>query len=241
MAYYIMPAGSSTDPIAIAAGNETAAAKEDERCIISMLWNWNTLNACFLSKKFQIKSAGGMAAMCICVLLIAFILEGLRRAVKEYDRHLVKRHLKKKYGQASLKKGTRGMDISLAAAPTNNPPGYNTNNQQPPAPPVNNEQMDGPSSSSRRRGMAGSSAKMKPVRYRPSFWEQLVRTLLMTVTFILAYILMLLGMYYNGYILICIFLGVFFGIFAFTWGHLGGAGHEHDMPSSMGEITMCCG
>ncbi|KAK4164964.1 Ctr copper transporter [Cladorrhinum sp. PSN259] len=151
-----------------------------------MLWNWNTINSCFLSQKFRIKSAGGMAAACISVLLLAFILEGFRRAVKEYDRHLVHRHLQKKYRlKQQGKNGLGGLDINLADARAFN-----------------------------------------------SGFEQLVRTLLMTVTFILAYLLMLLGMYYNGYILICIFLGVFFGIFAFTWGHLAG---------SMGETTVCCG
>ncbi|KAK4230414.1 Ctr copper transporter [Podospora fimiseda] len=177
-----------------------------------MLLNWNTINSCFLSQRIQIRSTPGMAAMCITVLLIAFMLEGLRRAVKEYDRHLVKKHLEKRI--ASKRIAGPGMDISLTAIP-----------------PANGQQQQRP-------------PPVVPVKYRPSFWEQFTRALLMTMTFILAYLLMLLGMYYNGFVLISIFLGVFFGIFVFTWGHLGGlghAGHDNDMPSSMGEITMCCG
>ena len=58
-----------------------------------------------------------MAAACVAVLLIAFMLEGLRRAVKEYDRHLVRRHLRKKYRIKTGKRSVaRGMDISLGNA-----------------------------------------------------------------------------------------------------------------------------
>ncbi|KAK4466984.1 Ctr copper transporter family-domain-containing protein [Cladorrhinum samala] len=244
---------------------ETFAAapnqREPGRCIIS---NWHTTDACFLSKKLQIKNAAGMAAACVAVLLIAFMLEGLRRAVKEYDRHLVRRHLRKKYRIKTGKRSVaRGMDISLGNAAgfavVDRPlslPKYrvlstgdegtrqSTTQTQPQiAVPVTSApaQMDGASSSRQRIVGVGSSAKMEPVRYRPSLGEQLARTLLMTLTFVLAYLLMLLGMYYNGFILISIFVGVFLGIFAFTWGHLGGGGHKHDMPSSMGEITLCCG
>lgn len=171
-----------------------------------------------------------MAAACVVVLLIAFMLEGLRRAVKEYDRHLVRRHLRNKYGIKTGKRAAaRGMDISLVNAAGNTVvdrplvvdntsssaaalrsasqslPKYGVLNtgdatQQPMTQtqtqdvlPVTSApaQMDGASSSRQGRAGVGSSAKMKPLRYRPSFREQLVRTLLMTITFILAYLLML--------------------------------------------------
>ncbi|KAI1209607.1 Ctr copper transporter family-domain-containing protein [Annulohypoxylon truncatum] len=61
-------------------------------CKISMLWNWNTVDACFLSSSWHIKSKGMFAGSCIGVILLAITLEGLRRSVKEYDRFLVRKN-----------------------------------------------------------------------------------------------------------------------------------------------------
>ncbi|KAK0653850.1 Ctr copper transporter [Cercophora samala] len=38
-----------------------------------------------------------MAATCIGVLLLAFLLEGLRRLTREYDRHLLRRHTRRNH------------------------------------------------------------------------------------------------------------------------------------------------
>ncbi|CAK7201622.1 Copper Transporter integral membrane protein that functions in high affinity copper transport [Sporothrix eucalyptigena] len=61
-------------------------------CKISMLWNWNTVDACFISKSWHITSRGMFAGSCIGVVLLVMTLEALRRAVKEYDRFLVEQH-----------------------------------------------------------------------------------------------------------------------------------------------------
>ncbi|KAJ5749888.1 hypothetical protein N7533_006916 [Penicillium manginii] len=58
------------------------------------------------------------------------------------------------------------------------------------------------------------------VRHRPSPVEQVVRALLHTFQFGVAYIIMLLAMYYNGYIIICIFLGAFLGSLIFSWEYV---------------------
>jgi copper transporter 1 len=62
-------------------------------CKISMLWNWNTIDACFISSQWRITSAGVFAGSCIGVILLVMCLELLRRAVKEYDRFIVRRHI----------------------------------------------------------------------------------------------------------------------------------------------------
>ncbi|KAL1837213.1 hypothetical protein VTJ49DRAFT_4114 [Mycothermus thermophilus] len=62
-------------------------------CVISMLWNWNTVDACFISSTWKIRSAGMFAGSCIGVILLVMSLEMLRRAVKEYDRYLINKHL----------------------------------------------------------------------------------------------------------------------------------------------------
>ncbi|KAL7807741.1 Ctr domain-containing protein [Trichoderma aethiopicum] len=64
-------------------------------CKISMLWNWNVMNTCFISKHWQITSKGMFAGSCIGVILLVIALEFLRRLSKEYDRFLIKQHVSK--------------------------------------------------------------------------------------------------------------------------------------------------
>ncbi|CAK7274395.1 Copper Transporter integral membrane protein that functions in high affinity copper transport [Sporothrix epigloea] len=64
-------------------------------CKISMLWNWNTIDSCFISETWHITSTGMFAGSCIGVILLVMTLEALRRSVKEYDRYLVRQYRKK--------------------------------------------------------------------------------------------------------------------------------------------------
>ncbi|KAK8054472.1 hypothetical protein PG994_009539 [Apiospora phragmitis] len=57
----------------------------DTGCKVSMLWNWNTIDACFLSSSWHIHSEGAFAATCIGVIVMVVVLEALRRVGKEYD------------------------------------------------------------------------------------------------------------------------------------------------------------
>ena len=57
-----------------------------------MLWNWNTIDACFLASSWHITSSGMFAGSCIGVILLTMSLEFLRRAGKEYDRYLIRKH-----------------------------------------------------------------------------------------------------------------------------------------------------
>ncbi|KAL2155672.1 hypothetical protein VTH82DRAFT_414 [Thermothelomyces myriococcoides] len=61
-------------------------------CKISMLWNWNTIDACFIARSWRITSKAKFAGSCIGVVLLVIVLEMLRRTVKEYDRYLIKKH-----------------------------------------------------------------------------------------------------------------------------------------------------
>lgn len=57
-----------------------------------MLWNWNTVDSCFISSSWHVTSRGMFAGSCIGVLLLVMLLELLRRMVKEYDALLVRKH-----------------------------------------------------------------------------------------------------------------------------------------------------
>lgn len=57
-----------------------------------MLWNWNTVDSCFVSSTWHVTSPGMFAGSCIGVIFLVILLEFLRRAVQEYDRFLARQH-----------------------------------------------------------------------------------------------------------------------------------------------------
>ncbi|KAI0383655.1 Ctr-domain-containing protein [Hypomontagnella monticulosa] len=69
-------------------------SSDSNACKISMLWNWNTIDACFLSESWRIRSNGGFAALCIGVVLLVIFLQALRRTATIYDRYLLRSHHK---------------------------------------------------------------------------------------------------------------------------------------------------
>ncbi|TWU76198.1 Copper Transporter integral membrane protein that functions in high affinity copper transport [Metarhizium rileyi] len=156
-------------------------------CKISMLFNLNTIDSCFLSSSWQITSNGMFAGSCIGVFLLGMVLEFLRRSIKEYDRFLVRQHLSKFQSATS------------PAAATNS---------------SINSSKDGPVVAA---AAASSCAAAAVPPFRPNLWQQGIRAFLHLLAFVVAYILMLLAMYYNGYMILCIFLGSFFGAFIFQW------------------------
>lgn len=64
-------------------------------CKISMLFNLNTIDSCFLSSQWRITSTAMFAGSCLGVFLLGLVLEFLRRSIKEYDRFLIRQHTSK--------------------------------------------------------------------------------------------------------------------------------------------------
>ncbi|KAI1814528.1 ctr copper transporter [Poronia punctata] len=60
-------------------------------CQTFMLWNWNTINSCFLAGSWHIKNEAMMAGTCIGVFLLVVSLEFVRRAGREYDAFIIRR------------------------------------------------------------------------------------------------------------------------------------------------------
>ncbi|KAI2626124.1 Ctr copper transporter family-domain-containing protein [Hypomontagnella submonticulosa] len=163
-------------------------------CKISMLWNWNTVDACFISSSWHIRSAGMFAGSCIGVILLAMLLEFLRRSVKEYDHFLVRKNANAGSHVAVTNQSNDGNDSGR-----NSPKG-------------------GPNTTA----ASASCNPVASDGYRPKLYEQAIRALLHTAQFAVAYFLMLLAMYYNGYFIICIFIGAYIGSFVFQWEKIGG-------------------
>ncbi|KAI0595465.1 Ctr-domain-containing protein [Biscogniauxia sp. FL1348] len=85
-------AASAATSTSMPMGMDMGGSDAGPSCKISMLWNWNTIDACFLSSSWHVTSPGMFAGSCIGVILLTMSLELLRRAVREYDRYLVRKH-----------------------------------------------------------------------------------------------------------------------------------------------------
>ncbi|RPB10439.1 Ctr copper transporter, partial [Morchella conica CCBAS932] len=57
---------------------------------LQMLWNWYTIDSCFISRSWHVRSTAMFAGSCIGVFLLVLLLEFLRRAQREYDRYIVR-------------------------------------------------------------------------------------------------------------------------------------------------------
>ncbi|KAK1245658.1 hypothetical protein MKX07_004727 [Trichoderma sp. CBMAI-0711] len=176
-------------------------------CKISMLWNWNVMNTCFISKHWQITSKGMFAGSCIGVILLVIALEFLRRLSKEYDRFLIKQHLARFRDASSA-------PVAVAAKPAKSAA----------------EAAGGESVTS----LEAAPRAVPP--FRPSVLQQALRALLHVAQFSVAYIVMLLAMYYNGYFIICIFIGAYIGSFVFHWEPLTAGSDEKTSAASCATV-----
>ena len=59
-----------------------------------MLWNWDTIDTCFLARSWRITSKGMFAGSCIGVVALVMVLEALRRASREYDAYIIRQTIK---------------------------------------------------------------------------------------------------------------------------------------------------
>ncbi|QDS76057.1 hypothetical protein FKW77_005641 [Venturia effusa] len=157
-------------------------------CKISMLWNWYTVDACFVSHTWRISTTAMFAGSCIGVILLVLLLEFLRRAAKEYDAHILRAYQHK---------------ISAASSSTSSP-GSSADEE-------GGRKKEVIITKSFMKGRRSTNV------FRPSIFQQMVRAAFHTLVFAAGYFLMLLAMYYNGYIIISIFIGAYMGFFIFGW------------------------
>ncbi|KAJ5989259.1 hypothetical protein N7481_004469 [Penicillium waksmanii] len=250
-------------------------------CKIDMLWNWYTIDACFLSHSWQIKTRGMFAGSCIGAICLVLCLEALRRLGREYDAFILRRARQRRmYLHESTLEGN-SEDLTTKKLPENGALGAgplpktgengchqaaaearpavdqqdrilssvessneDTSGEPQVAATAVANRADQPLDSSHKgpwffvspkpaavdqqqweNGVVPMSSLVpafssQDIRHRPSPVEQVVRALLHTFQFGVAYIVMLLAMYYNGYIIICIFLGAFLGSLIFSWEYV---------------------
>ncbi|KAH9906981.1 Ctr-domain-containing protein [Xylariomycetidae sp. FL2044] len=221
-----MDMGSSSTTATAAAASSTGMSMDmggmggmgggSHACKISMLWNWYTIDSCFLASSWHITSRGMFAGSCIGVILLTMSLEFLRRSVKEFDRYLVRKH---------AAAAAASQTVSSASSSTHDGDG---------GPGSSNKNAAATSSSAVRGGPSVGGKKMG---YRPNVFEQAIRAFLHMTQFAVAYFIMLLAMYFNGYIIICIFIGAYLGSFIFHWEPLD---QGRSATSAADEPSVCC-
>ncbi|CAN9157207.1 unnamed protein product [Alternaria alternata] len=180
-------------------------------CKISMLWNWNVIDTCFIAESWHVRSKAMFAGSCIGVVLLVILLEFLRRAAKEYDRYIVSQY-SKKFAPSTI--GSSASSSSSNDGTTKTPAATTTSAARAPTPTTTS-------------------------KFRPSVMQQAIRAALHMCAFAVAYFVMLLAMYYNGYFIICIFIGAYLGYFIFGWEsfNLSSGGDDRMQENA----TVCCG
>ncbi|RDW74008.1 hypothetical protein BP5796_07450 [Coleophoma crateriformis] len=98
-----MSMGMSSTATSAAAAATTSSMSMDmsSTCQVSMLWNWYTIDACFISSTWRITTRGMFAGSCIGVILLVMSLEFLRRLTKEYDRYIIRQYQRTVYASPS--------------------------------------------------------------------------------------------------------------------------------------------
>lgn len=206
-----------------------------------MVWNWNTLNTCFLSSTWQIHSHSAFAGLCIGVVLLVILLFLLRRLTTLYDRYLIAQHQQhqqhqhqyqhqKAGGRPSSSESESPHHTLLAAKESHHP------DTTAAGPAIGN--VTTPGAGSGLLMNANANANAPP--FRPNIYQQATRALLHTLHFAVAYWIMLLAMYYNGYIILCIILGAYVGFFLCQWEGLG-TGMGFGAADGVRDSTGCHG
>lgn len=176
-----------------ASSKMSMSASPPHSCKISMLWNWYTIDSCFIARSWHVKTKGAFAGSCIGVFLMVVAAQWLHRFCRELDNSIKKRHMAR-LQQSSASGDSSSEDIGKSTTPAHllapNPYVHAISHQW-----LFRSQGD----------------------IVPTFVEHLVRSVLYTIEWGLSYLIMLLFMYYNGYIIISCILGALVGKFVFSY------------------------
>ncbi|KAJ5789674.1 uncharacterized protein N7518_006685 [Penicillium psychrosexuale] len=206
-----------------------------------MLWNWYTIDSCFLAKTWHIRTRGMFAGSCIGVICLVLSLEFLRRLGREYDSFIVRRARLRRLYMSDSSTAQSISNVPLRSEEDTTKPSGNCcgGNAEIDARSSADDDIITPVSGAPQNGASKNKASISATTpancirdvggqrierqdallapYRPSLVEHSLRSLLHMTQFAVAYIIMLLAMYFNGYIIICIFIGAFLGAFIFSW------------------------
>ncbi|SCU90162.1 LAME_0E07316g1_1 [Lachancea meyersii CBS 8951] len=206
-------------------------------CKISMLWNWYTIDTCFISRSWRNDTRGKFAGSCIGCFLLVFVAQWLNRVSRQFDLELAKRRkfkvLCKHSGDMAVEDGSSST-LSDSAALTL-------------------QQLTSESDFMTTMKALGATLShtwyvshrisdefgaLEPlvrcstsVNVYPTVLDHILRAGIFTLQWGLSYIIMLLFMYYNGYIIISCLLGALFGRLFFNFEPLTACGGATTLSS----------
>ena len=165
-----------------------------------MLWNWYTIDSCFLARSWHVTSAGEFAVSCIGVVLLVISLEMVRRVQREYDGYLRLLIANRKPACTNCDNG-----VGAAAAKTTTTASSGSSSDG-----VNDHKLGHGTAVSTTPVLATGSGHVSKMAYfrsrkflgpaatRVNLYQHAIRSFFYMVQFAVAYIVMLLAMYFNG-------------------------------------------
>lgn len=190
-------------------------------CKISMLWNWYTIDSCFLARSWHVTSRGMFAGTCIGVFFWVIAYCWFHRFIVEYDNAIVE-YKEKKYhfdacasccgpngcGDANDTTSTDGKESSSDAI---------ENNLAQPAAKSPGSDFWTPLKNTFSHKWYFAWIKKRENEIYPNPVEHVGRSGLYLMEWTVSYLIMLMWMYYNGYLIITMILGYFFGQLFFNY------------------------
>lgn len=231
-------------------------------CQMPMIWNWITIDSCFLAEGWHVTNRGQFAGTCIGVCLWGMCLVLLTLLRRKFDEYIMSNYVRRSKRAAQIRfsddqtapgqcvplgEDCVGFDNSAVPDNTCNPSKgsqdelaakekeYHEIHDAPASPFIN-------SKASSEAGVLGNAAQTSLLddqrnRVRPSMVQQIVRALLYGAQYSFTTLLALVLMSFNGYVVISAFLGVTIGYLFLEWPTF----YQHP-PSNESEpaTPLCC-
>lgn len=220
-------------PIELQEKMSMGSSSSSNACKISMLWNWYTINSCFLARSWHVTSRGMFAGTCIGVFFWVMAYCWFHRFIVEYDNAILEYKIKKYHMECRSCCGdneegngccgnTPNNEISDAKDSSSSSSDDDTKKTEHKE--LSNIQTKSPGSDfwtplkntfSHKWYLAWIKKEKNTIYPNPI--EHVARSGLYLMEWTVSYLIMLLWMYYNGYLIITMILGYFFGQLFFNY------------------------
>lgn len=242
-------------------GQGNSSMAKTHACKISMLWNWNTLDTCFIAKSWHNDTRGKFAGSCIGCFALVLVAQWLNRISRQFDLEVIEREKFKIYAQRS------NSGYFVGEEPTEEELSSSSANEL--------SQIGRESSwqttliafgktlshtwyihvlkskllhKDRQVASLGKTVSWNAggsYAIYPSFPVHITRVIIFVLQWGLSYFIMLLFMYYNGYIIISCIIGALVGRFLFNYEPLAVINHSFDSDTEIAhdkevDDRKCC-
>lgn len=199
----------------------SSSATSAHSCKISMLWNWYTIDSCFLARSWHVKTRGMFAGTCIGIFFLVIAYCWFHRFIVEYDNAIVEYKEKKYHLDACTSCcGPNGCgdedDSSSSERKESSSDMVNTNINEPVVKRPGSDFWTPLKNTFSHKWFFAWMKKTEAEIY-PNPIEHIGRSGLYLMEWTVSYIIMLIWMYYNGYLIITMILGYFFGQLIFNY------------------------